>query len=43
MEYLLSMYQPDGGPPPDLDLGPIMRELGKINRIRLRKLLEATG
>jgi hypothetical protein len=31
MKYLLSMYQPDGGPPPDLDLAPIMRELGKIN------------
>ena len=31
MKYLLSMYQPDGGPPPDLDLAQIMRELGKIN------------
>jgi hypothetical protein len=31
MKYLLTMYQPDGGPPPDLDLGPIMHEIGKIN------------
>ncbi len=30
-QYLLSMYQPDGGPPPDLDLEPIMRELGALN------------
>ena len=31
MRYLLSMYQPDGGPPPDLEMAPIMRELAKIN------------
>lgn len=31
MIYLLSMYQPDGGPPPELEMEPIMRELGKIN------------
>jgi hypothetical protein len=31
MKYLLTMYQPDGGPPPDLDLAPVMREIGKIN------------
>jgi hypothetical protein len=26
-QYLLSVYQPDGDPPPDLDLEGVMREL----------------
>jgi hypothetical protein len=28
--YLLSVYQPDGEPPADLDLGRIMKELGAL-------------
>jgi len=28
--YLLSVYQPDGAPPADLDLGRIMKELGAL-------------
>jgi hypothetical protein len=30
-QYLLSVYQPDGDPPPPEVLGPIMAELGKLN------------
>jgi len=30
-QYLLSIYQPDGDPPPPEVLGPIMAELGKLN------------
>lgn len=30
--YLLSIYQPDGGPPPPEVLGPIMAEIEVINR-----------
>ena len=30
-QYLLSIYQPDGDPPPPEVLGPIMEELGKLN------------
>jgi hypothetical protein len=30
-QYLLSIYQPDGGPPPPEILEPIMAELGKLN------------
>jgi hypothetical protein len=30
-QYLLSIYQPDGDPPPPEILGPIMAELGKVN------------
>jgi hypothetical protein len=30
--YLLSIYQPDGPPPPPEVLGPIMQELAVINR-----------
>jgi hypothetical protein len=29
-QYLLSIYQPDGEPPADLDLDRIMRELGEL-------------
>lgn len=29
--YLLSIYQPDGPPPPPEILDPIMRELGAVN------------
>jgi len=29
--YLIAMYQPDGGPPPDMDMEPVMRELEAIN------------
>jgi len=29
-QYLLSVYQPDGEPPADLDLQRIMRELGAL-------------
>jgi hypothetical protein len=28
--YLLSVYQPDGAPPADVDLGRIMKELGAL-------------
>jgi hypothetical protein len=37
-QYLISMYQPDGGPPPDLDLDRVMRDLGAI-----REELKASG
>ncbi len=37
-QYLLSMYQPDGEPPPPEVLGPIMAELGA-----LRADLQARG
>lgn len=30
--YLLSIYQPDGDPPPPEVLAPIMRELDAVNR-----------
>jgi hypothetical protein len=30
-QYLLSVYQPDGNPPPPEVLGPIMAELEKLN------------
>jgi hypothetical protein len=30
-QYLLSIYQPDGPPPPPETLGPIMAELGRLN------------
>jgi hypothetical protein len=30
-QYLLSVYQPDGDPPPPEVLDPIMEELGKLN------------
>ncbi|MET7621008.1 YciI family protein [Streptomyces sp. NPDC005408] len=30
-EYLLSIYQPDGGPPPPEVLDPIMRDLEAVN------------
>ncbi|XVV16831.1 YciI family protein [Actinoplanes sp. CA-131856] len=30
-QYLLSIYQPDGDPPPPEVLGPIMAELEKLN------------
>ena len=30
-QYLLSVYQPDGDPPPPEILDPIMAELGKLN------------
>ncbi|MCY1139471.1 YciI family protein [Actinoplanes sp. Pm04-4] len=30
-QYLLSVYQPDGDPPPPEVLGPIMAELGNLN------------
>ncbi|GAA2637887.1 YciI family protein [Paractinoplanes durhamensis] len=30
-QYLLSIYQPDGPPPPPEVLGPIMANLGKLN------------
>ena len=29
-QYLLSIYQPDGDPPPPAVLEPIMRELGAL-------------
>jgi len=29
--YLLSIYQPDGGPPPPEVLGPIMKDLAAVN------------
>ena len=31
-QYLLSIYQPDGGPPPPEVLEPVMRELNALNR-----------
>ncbi|MEV0143412.1 MULTISPECIES: YciI family protein [unclassified Nonomuraea] len=31
-QYLLSLYQPDGDPPPPEFLEPIMRELAVVNR-----------
>lgn len=31
-QYLLSVYQPDGGVPPADDLEEIMQEVGKVNR-----------
>ncbi|MGY1594432.1 YciI family protein [Geodermatophilus sp. SYSU D00965] len=31
-QYLLSIYQPDGDPPPPEVLEPIMRDLGEVNR-----------
>ena len=30
-QYLLSVYQPDGAPPPDVDLGQIMADLDVLN------------
>lgn len=30
-QYLLSIYQPDGPPPAPEVLGPIMRDLGRLN------------
>ena len=30
-QYLLSIYQPDGDPPPPEVLEPIMVELGRLN------------
>jgi hypothetical protein len=36
--YLLSIYQPDGPPPPPEVLGPVMAQLGE-----LRRELEAAG
>ncbi|MGH3756965.1 YciI family protein [Actinophytocola sp.] len=30
-QYLLSIYQPEGDPPPPEVLEPIMRDLGKLN------------
>jgi hypothetical protein len=30
--YLLSIYQPDGDPPPTVDLEPIMRDLDALNQ-----------
>jgi hypothetical protein len=30
-QYLLSIYQPDGDPPPPEELEPIMAELGRLN------------
>ena len=29
-QYLLSIYQPDGPPPPSVDLTTIMREVGEV-------------
>ena len=29
--YLIAMNQPDGGPPPDKEMEPVMRELQAIN------------
>jgi hypothetical protein len=31
-QYLLSVYQPDGGPPPDLDLDQVMRDVDALDR-----------
>ena len=30
MQYLISVYQPDGPPPADLDLDAIMRDVGNL-------------
>lgn len=30
-QYLLSIYQPDGGPPPPEVLDPVMRALAELN------------
>ena len=30
-QYLLSIYQPDGPPPPSVDLDRIMRNVGELN------------
>ena len=35
-QYLLSLYQPDGDPPPPEVLEPIMRDLNAVNR-RMRE------
>jgi hypothetical protein len=37
-QYFISMYQPDGGPPPQLDMDRVMRDLGAI-----RDELKASG
>jgi hypothetical protein len=37
-QYLISIYQPDGGTPPPEVLGPVMQEIGRI-----RQELEAAG
>jgi hypothetical protein len=37
-QYLLSVYQPDGPPPPEVDLQRIMKELGE-----LRTRMESAG
>ena len=37
-QYLISIYQPDGGAPPPEVLGPVMQEIGKI-----RDELQAAG
>ena len=31
-QYLLSIYQPDGPPPPPEALGPVMRDVEAVNR-----------
>ncbi|MGD0561057.1 MAG: hypothetical protein ABSA93_39560 [Streptosporangiaceae bacterium] len=33
-QYLLSIYQPDGPPPPSVDLDRISRELDVLNKER---------
>jgi len=30
-QYLIAMYQPDGGPPAEVDLGAVMAGLGALN------------
>ncbi len=30
-QYLLTLYQPDGGPPPPEVMGPVMRDLHALN------------
>src|SRR5690242_2370574 len=30
-QYLLSIYQPDGAPPPSVDLTKIMKDVGALN------------
>jgi hypothetical protein len=30
-QYLLSVYQPDGPPPPDVDLEKVMRDVGQLH------------
>jgi hypothetical protein len=37
-QYFIGMYQPDGGPPPDLDMERVMSDLGAI-----RDELKASG